>query len=102
MYFNNQRFGLTGRGQFKHLLSEYERHVFLPQVLIKQIDSSDNIHTISSAISNLLSLTQDGPQLCSIIAKVMRSYGCGPVATWSFRWRFVLNLSEMNLNHSSI
>lgn len=40
------------------------------QVLIKQIDSSDNIQTISSAISNLLSLTQDGPQLCSIIAKV--------------------------------
>lgn len=42
----------------------------LPQVLIKQIESSDNIQTISSAISNLLSLTQDGPQLCSIIAKV--------------------------------
>uniref|UniRef100_A0A3Q2Z3N8 INSC spindle orientation adaptor protein n=1 Tax=Hippocampus comes TaxID=109280 RepID=A0A3Q2Z3N8_HIPCM len=39
------------------------------QVLIKQIESSDNVHTIGSAISNLLSLTQDGPQLCSIIAK---------------------------------
>ncbi|XP_057693426.1 protein inscuteable homolog [Corythoichthys intestinalis] len=39
------------------------------QVLIKQIESSDNVQTISSAISNLLSLTQDGPQLCSIIAK---------------------------------
>ncbi|XP_044048564.1 protein inscuteable homolog isoform X3 [Siniperca chuatsi] len=41
----------------------------MQKVLIKQIDSSDNIHTIGSAISNLLSLTQDGPQLCSIIAK---------------------------------
>jgi len=40
------------------------------QLLIKQIDSSDSVHTIGSAISNLLSLTQDGPQLCSIIAKV--------------------------------
>ncbi|XP_023255985.1 protein inscuteable homolog isoform X1 [Seriola lalandi dorsalis] len=39
------------------------------RVLIKQIESSDSIHTIGSAISNLLSLTQDGPQLCSIIAK---------------------------------
>ncbi|XP_077566395.1 protein inscuteable homolog [Stigmatopora nigra] len=39
------------------------------QVLIKQIESSDNVDTIGSAISNLLSLTQDGPQLCSIIAK---------------------------------
>ncbi|XP_068168408.1 protein inscuteable homolog [Antennarius striatus] len=39
------------------------------RVLIKQIDSSDDVHAISSAISNLLSLTQDGPQLCSIIAK---------------------------------
>lgn len=46
----------------------------LAQVLIKQIESSDSIQTISSAISNLLSLTQDGPQLCSIIAKVQR---CG-------------------------
>lgn len=45
-------------------------HVSPLQILIKQIESSDNIHTISSAISNLLSLTQDGPQLCSIIAKV--------------------------------
>lgn len=43
---------------------------FLSQVLIKQIESSDNVHIIGSAISNLLSLTQDGPQLCSIIAKV--------------------------------
>ncbi|XP_056907717.1 protein inscuteable homolog isoform X2 [Takifugu flavidus] len=39
------------------------------RILIKQIESSDNVHAISSAISNLLSLTQDGPQLCSIIAK---------------------------------
>uniref|UniRef100_A0A667X087 INSC spindle orientation adaptor protein n=1 Tax=Myripristis murdjan TaxID=586833 RepID=A0A667X087_9TELE len=39
------------------------------QVLIKQIESSDSVFTIGSAISNLLSLTQDGPQLCSIIAK---------------------------------
>uniref|UniRef100_A0A665WQ55 Uncharacterized protein n=1 Tax=Echeneis naucrates TaxID=173247 RepID=A0A665WQ55_ECHNA len=43
--------------------------LFLAQVLIKQIESSDSVHTIGSAISNLLSLTQDGPQLCSIIAK---------------------------------
>ncbi|KAI4825768.1 hypothetical protein KUCAC02_021438 [Chaenocephalus aceratus] len=41
------------------------------RLLIKQIDSSDSVHTIGSAISNLLSLTQDGPQLCSIIAKVL-------------------------------
>nr|XP_019934083.1 PREDICTED: protein inscuteable homolog [Paralichthys olivaceus] len=40
------------------------------RVLIKQIESSDSVHIIGSAISNLLSLTQDGPQLCSIIAKV--------------------------------
>uniref|UniRef100_A0A3B3UFS5 INSC spindle orientation adaptor protein n=1 Tax=Poecilia latipinna TaxID=48699 RepID=A0A3B3UFS5_9TELE len=39
------------------------------RVLIKQIESSDCVQTIGSAISNLLSLTQDGPQLCSIIAK---------------------------------
>lgn len=39
------------------------------QVLIRQIESSDSVYTIGSAISNLLSLTQDGPQLCSIIAK---------------------------------
>ncbi|KAK2880457.1 protein inscuteable homolog isoform X1 [Channa argus] len=39
------------------------------QVLIKQIESSDSVHIIGGAISNLLSLTQDGPQLCSIIAK---------------------------------
>ncbi|RXN09478.1 inscuteable-like protein [Labeo rohita] len=35
-----------------------------------QIEDSDNVFAISTAISNLLSLTQDGPQLCSIIAKV--------------------------------
>ncbi|KAG9331432.1 hypothetical protein JZ751_019156 [Albula glossodonta] len=39
------------------------------QILIRQIESSDNIQTIGSAISSLLSLTQDGPQLCTIIAK---------------------------------
>ncbi|XP_012695522.2 protein inscuteable homolog isoform X2 [Clupea harengus] len=39
------------------------------QILIRQIEASDNVYTIGSAISNLLSLTQDGPQLCSIIAK---------------------------------
>ncbi|KAM6973125.1 protein inscuteable homolog isoform 2-T2 [Aplochiton taeniatus] len=39
------------------------------QILIRQIESSDSVYTIGSAISNLLSLTQDGPQLCSIIAK---------------------------------
>ncbi|XP_029993554.1 protein inscuteable homolog [Sphaeramia orbicularis] len=39
------------------------------RVLIKQIESCDSVHAIGSAISNLLSLTQDGPQLCSIIAK---------------------------------
>ena len=42
----------------------------LCQILIRQIEASDNVYTIGSAISNLLSLTQDGPQLCSIIAKV--------------------------------
>lgn len=46
----------------------------LSQVLIKQIESSDSVYTISSAISNLLSLTQDGPQLCSIIANVSLHY----------------------------
>ncbi|XP_073799561.1 protein inscuteable homolog isoform X3 [Danio rerio] len=40
------------------------------QILIRQIEDSDDVLTISTAISNLLSLTQDGPQLCSIIAKV--------------------------------
>lgn len=40
------------------------------QILIRQIEDSDNVFAISTAISNLLSLTQDGPQLCSIIAKV--------------------------------
>ncbi|XP_030640648.1 protein inscuteable homolog [Chanos chanos] len=39
------------------------------QILIRQIEASDSIFAIDSAISNLLSLTQDGPQLCSIIAK---------------------------------
>ncbi|XP_013980154.2 protein inscuteable homolog isoform X2 [Salmo salar] len=39
------------------------------QILIRQIESSDSVYTIGSAISNLLSLTQDGPQLCRIIAK---------------------------------
>uniref|UniRef100_A0A3P9LQA1 INSC spindle orientation adaptor protein n=1 Tax=Oryzias latipes TaxID=8090 RepID=A0A3P9LQA1_ORYLA len=39
------------------------------QVLIKQIESSDSTSTIGTSINNLLSLTQDGPQLCSIIAK---------------------------------
>uniref|UniRef100_A0AAY4DHT5 INSC spindle orientation adaptor protein n=1 Tax=Denticeps clupeoides TaxID=299321 RepID=A0AAY4DHT5_9TELE len=39
------------------------------QVLIRQIETSDSVYTIGSAISNLLSLTEDGPQLCSIIAK---------------------------------
>ncbi|XP_051545585.1 protein inscuteable homolog isoform X2 [Myxocyprinus asiaticus] len=40
------------------------------QILIRQIEESDNVFAISTAISNLQSLTQDGPQLCSIIAKV--------------------------------
>ncbi|XP_016300871.1 protein inscuteable homolog isoform X1 [Sinocyclocheilus anshuiensis] len=39
------------------------------QILIRQIEDSNNVFAISTAISNLLSLTQDGPQLCSIIAK---------------------------------
>ncbi|XP_055778184.1 protein inscuteable homolog [Salvelinus fontinalis] len=39
------------------------------QILIRQIELSDSMYTIGSAISNLLSLTQDGPQLCRIIAK---------------------------------
>ncbi|XP_066556996.1 protein inscuteable homolog [Amia ocellicauda] len=39
------------------------------QVLVRQIESSDNIYTIGTAISGLLTLTQDGVQLCSIIAK---------------------------------
>ncbi|XP_023665937.1 protein inscuteable homolog isoform X2 [Paramormyrops kingsleyae] len=39
------------------------------QILIRQIETSDNVYTIGGAISSLLSLTQDGPQLCSIIAK---------------------------------
>ncbi|XP_066514982.1 protein inscuteable homolog, partial [Hoplias malabaricus] len=39
------------------------------QVLIKQVQDSEDIFVMENAISNLLSLTQDGPQLCSIIAK---------------------------------
>uniref|UniRef100_A0A8C7SVS2 INSC spindle orientation adaptor protein n=1 Tax=Oncorhynchus mykiss TaxID=8022 RepID=A0A8C7SVS2_ONCMY len=39
------------------------------QILIRKIESSDSVYTIGSDISNLLSLTQDGPQLCRIIAK---------------------------------
>ncbi|XP_072520277.1 protein inscuteable homolog [Salminus brasiliensis] len=39
------------------------------QILIKQVEESDDVFIIENAISNLLSLTQDGPQLCSIIAK---------------------------------
>ncbi|KAJ8249144.1 hypothetical protein GJAV_G00231640 [Gymnothorax javanicus] len=39
------------------------------QILIRQIGTSDSVYTIDSAINSLLSLTQDGPQLCSIIAK---------------------------------
>ncbi|XP_061078454.1 protein inscuteable homolog, partial [Conger conger] len=39
------------------------------QVLIRQMESSDDVYTISTAISSLLSLTQDGPQLCTLIAK---------------------------------
>ncbi|XP_006642549.2 protein inscuteable homolog [Lepisosteus oculatus] len=39
------------------------------QILVRQIESSDNIYTIGSAISSLLTLTQDGVQLCSLIAK---------------------------------
>ncbi|KAK3564168.1 hypothetical protein QTP86_009420 [Hemibagrus guttatus] len=40
------------------------------QVLIRQVEESDDVFLMENAISNLLSLTQDGPQLCSIIAKV--------------------------------
>ncbi|KAL4622841.1 hypothetical protein GN956_G19898 [Arapaima gigas] len=39
------------------------------QILIRQIETSENVYTIGGAISSLLSLTQDGPQLCRIIAK---------------------------------
>ncbi|XP_053486727.1 protein inscuteable homolog [Ictalurus furcatus] len=39
------------------------------QVLIRQVEESDDVFLMENAISNLLSLTQDGPQLCSIIAK---------------------------------
>ncbi|TRY85897.1 hypothetical protein DNTS_011919 [Danionella cerebrum] len=39
------------------------------QTLIRQMEDSESICDISSAITDLLSLTQDGPQLCSIIAK---------------------------------
>lgn len=56
------------------------------QILIKQIESSDDIHTISSAIGNLLSLTQDGPQLCSIIAKVTWSRSGWTEADWTVQF----------------
>lgn len=59
------------------MMSSLISPTFPRQILIKQIESSDNIHAISSAISNLLSLTQDGPQLCSIIAKVTTSRPAG-------------------------
>ncbi|XP_062856346.1 protein inscuteable homolog [Trichomycterus rosablanca] len=39
------------------------------QVLIRQVEESDDVFLIENAINNLLSLTQDGPQLCTIIAK---------------------------------
>ncbi|XP_060784540.1 protein inscuteable homolog isoform X1 [Neoarius graeffei] len=41
----------------------------LDKVLIRQVEESDDVFLMENAISNLLSLTQDGPQLCSIIAK---------------------------------
>ncbi|MBN3322471.1 INSC protein, partial [Atractosteus spatula] len=48
----------------------FNEHICLPlQILVRQIESSDNIYTIGSAISSLLTLTQDGVQLCSLIAK---------------------------------
>ncbi|KAG8125762.1 hypothetical protein E2320_020889, partial [Naja naja] len=37
--------------------------------LVKEIDSSDNLYSIESAVSNLFSLTQEGSHLCRIIAK---------------------------------
>lgn len=47
--------------------------LLLKQILIKQVEESDDVYVIENAISNLLSLTQDGPQLCSIIAKVRKT-----------------------------
>ncbi|XP_070600028.1 protein inscuteable homolog [Erythrolamprus reginae] len=37
--------------------------------LVKEIDSSDNLCSVESAVSNLFSLTQEGSHLCRIIAK---------------------------------
>ncbi|XP_026562215.1 protein inscuteable homolog [Pseudonaja textilis] len=37
--------------------------------LVKEIDSSDNLYSVESAVSNLFSLTQEGSHLCRIIAK---------------------------------
>ncbi|MGH0132493.1 UNVERIFIED_CONTAM: hypothetical protein FKN15_053939 [Acipenser sinensis] len=39
------------------------------QVLVRQIELSDNMYTIGTAISSLLGLTQEGAHLCRIIAK---------------------------------
>ncbi|XP_055011568.1 protein inscuteable homolog [Boleophthalmus pectinirostris] len=39
------------------------------RVLVEQVESSSQPETVEGAISSLLSLTQDGPQLCSIIAQ---------------------------------
>lgn len=39
------------------------------RVLVEQVECSEQPETVEGAISSLLSLTQDGPQLCSIIAK---------------------------------
>ncbi|XP_072318035.1 protein inscuteable homolog, partial [Eucyclogobius newberryi] len=39
------------------------------RVLVEQVECSSQPETVDGAISSLLSLTQDGPQLCSIIAQ---------------------------------
>ncbi|XP_044537746.1 protein inscuteable homolog [Gracilinanus agilis] len=39
------------------------------QVLVRKIDSSDNLYTAESTTGNLFSLTQEGAPLCRIIAK---------------------------------
>ncbi|CAL1594869.1 unnamed protein product [Knipowitschia caucasica] len=39
------------------------------RVLVEQVERSSKPETVEGAISSLLSLTQDGPQLCSIIAQ---------------------------------
>uniref|UniRef100_UPI00398F15C8 protein inscuteable homolog n=1 Tax=Pristiophorus japonicus TaxID=55135 RepID=UPI00398F15C8 len=39
------------------------------QDLVRQLDSATNIHNIETAISSLIGLTQEGAQLCHIIAK---------------------------------